>query len=265
MINFDKIVKKMLNNWWNIIFKDDIFELIDPEKKSKYKLYLDKVIYRLKAENIIISIKAWVYIIPSDEDLKLNNIDLIDKYYLKLIKKYIISLLNNDYYISWNKALEFHMKDFSIPEKVFIITRNLNKKIKIGNYEIIFKTVSYNDNLKNKKNINLYSKLSNFVEIKTIDWIWFKISNLELSLVETALISDNNLGLNLNLLNRAIKKYSKVFDKSIFYEIGKYKFSMSFNRLKEISKSLDRELYLVFLDIIKKNGGLFIGEWLRRL
>jgi hypothetical protein len=35
---------------------------------------------------------------------------------------------------------------------------------------------------------------------------------------------------------------------------------MSFNRLKEIAKPIDRELYEVFLDIIKKNGGLFIGE-----
>jgi hypothetical protein len=43
-------------------------------------------------------------------------------------------------------------------------------------------------------------------------------------------------------------------DKDIFYKIGKYKFIMSFNRLKEIAKPIDRELYEVFLDIIKKNG-----------
>jgi hypothetical protein len=29
---------------------------------------------------------------------------------------------------------------------------------------------------------------------------------------------------------------------------------MAFNRLKELSKNIDNELYLVFLDIIKKNG-----------
>lgn len=255
----------MLNNWWKIIFKEDILEIIDPEKNSKYKTSLDKTIYRLKAENIIISIKAWVYIIPSLEDLKLNNIDLIDKYYLKLLKKYITSFVNSDYYISWNKALEFHMKDFSIPEKVFVINRNINKKIKIWNYEIIFKTISYNNNSSNKKNLNLYSKFSKFIETKNIETIDFKISNLELSLVETALISDNNSGLNLNLLNKVIKKYSKVFNNEIFYEIWKYKFIMSFNRLKELSKNIDNNLYLIFLDIIKKNWGLFIGEGLRKI
>jgi hypothetical protein len=35
---------------------------------------------------------------------------------------------------------------------------------------------------------------------------------------------------------------------------------MSFNRLKEISKTIDKTLYEVFLDVIKKNGALFIGE-----
>jgi hypothetical protein len=38
---------------------------------------------------------------------------------------------------------------------------------------------------------------------------------------------------------------------------------MSFNRLKEISKNLDKDLYNVFLDIIKKNWWLFIWEGLR--
>jgi len=38
---------------------------------------------------------------------------------------------------------------------------------------------------------------------------------------------------------------------------------MSFNRLKELSKNIDKDLYELFLDIIKQNGGLFIGEGLR--
>lgn len=39
----------------------------------------------------------------------------------------------------------------------------------------------------------------------------------------------------------------------VFYEVGKYKYNMSFNRLKEISKTINRDLYHVFLDVIKKN------------
>jgi hypothetical protein len=50
---------------------------------------LDKTIYKLRALNLIIPLKSGVYIFPDVDDLKLNEIDLIEKYYLKLLKKYI--------------------------------------------------------------------------------------------------------------------------------------------------------------------------------
>ena len=160
MIDFNKIVNKLCKRRWKVIFKEEIFEIIDPEKKWKYRMKLDKTIYRLKAEKIIISLKSWVYIIPWDEDFSLNKIDLIEKYYLKLLKKYITFHTWNAYYISWQKSLQFHLKDFSIPEKIFIINRSLTKKIKVWSYEIIFKTISWK--VENKK-INLYSKMQEFV------------------------------------------------------------------------------------------------------
>jgi hypothetical protein len=40
-----------------------------------------------------------------------------------------------------------------------------------------------------------------------------------------------------------MKKYGKVFNTDVFHEIGKYKYTMSFNRLKEIAKPINRELY----------------------
>ena len=260
MIGFDKIVKKLLKKRWKIIFKNEIFEIIDPESKDKYKTKLDKIIYRLKSEKILISIKAWVYIIPSEEDFSLNKIDLIEKYYLKLLKKYITFYAWSSYYISSKKSLEIHLKDYSVPEKVFIINRNLNKKIRIWSYEIIFKTISGKFDW---KKINLYSKMTDFVIVKNIEDIDFKLSCLELSLVESALVWDTINWVDFSLLNKAIKKYSKVLDKKVFYNIWRYKFIMSFNRLKEMSKSIDNDLYEVFLDIIKINGWLFIWEWLR--
>ncbi|MDP2395768.1 MAG: hypothetical protein Q8S84_00810 [bacterium] len=43
-------------------------------------------------------------------------------------------------------------------------------------------------------------------------------------------------------------------NKDTFNEIAKYKYVMSFNRLKELSKPINTDLYKLFLDIIKKNG-----------
>ena len=71
------------------IGKNDIFEIIDPELKPEYQDDLNKIIYKLKSQKIIISIRNWVYLIPTKDDKNLNEIDLIEKYYYSLLKKYI--------------------------------------------------------------------------------------------------------------------------------------------------------------------------------
>jgi hypothetical protein len=185
---------------------------------------------------------------------------LIEKYYLKLLKKYIIREVWSHYYISGLKSLQFHMKDFSVPEKIYIITRSLNKKIKVGNYQIIFKTLSWKYQW---KKLNLFSKFSAYNKLITINEIEFKTSWLELSLLESALVSDMYEWVDISILIKTIKKYWSVFESDIFHEIGKYKYNMSFNRLKEVSKTIDTELYNLFLDIIKKNWWCFVWEWLR--
>ena len=58
MMDFDKIVKKLLKKSGKILIKDDIFELIDPEKKSINDTRVNKLIYRLKSDNVIIPLKS---------------------------------------------------------------------------------------------------------------------------------------------------------------------------------------------------------------
>lgn len=258
MITFDKIVNKLLKKWWKVIFSNDIFEIIDPEKKPEYKTIVNKTIYLLKSKNIIKTIRNWVYIIPDKDDEKLNEIDLIEKYYFSFVKKYIAENVWSEYFISWKKSLEIHLKNYSIPEKLVIINRKINKKVFIWNYCIIFKTIS-------SWKVNLFQKLSKLTKSALIEWVNFKISNLELALVETSVISDNIEGIDIELLSKAIKKYGKFFILENFYTIWELKYIMAFNRLKEISKNIDKKLYEVFLDIIKKNWGLFIWEWLRKI
>lgn len=260
MISFDKIVYKMCKKWWKIFFKQDIFDIIDPEKKPDYQGLVDKTIYKMKAQGLIVSLRAWVYILPGDEDINLNRVDLIEKYYLKLLKKYISYFVWSQYYISGSKSLSFHLKDLSVPEKIYIVNRTLNKKIQVGNYEIIFKTLSGKHQW---KKINLYWVMQQHVVTKEFEGLEFKLSCLELSLLEAAQISDSQNGLDFSLLNRAIKKYSQQFHYEVFQDVGQYKFIMSMNRLKEIAKHIDQDLYICFLNIIKQNGGLFIWEGLR--
>ena len=260
MKDFNKIVKILLRKWWKVVLKKEIFEIIDPEYKTKYTQLVDKLIYRLRAEGHIISLKAGVYIVPESEDKNLNSVDLLEKYYLKLLKKYISESVGSSYYISGLKSLEFHMKDYSLPERIYITNRSLNKKIKIGQYEIIFKTLSGKHQ---GKKINLYQKFSRYSKELDISWVNIKVSWLELALLESALVWDMYEGIQIWLLTKTLKKYGKILDYSVFEEVGKYKYNMSVNRLKELTKTLDPELSQLFLSIIKKNGGCFVGEGLR--
>lgn len=261
MLSFDKIVKRLWTKWWKIMFKEDIFDLIDPEKKPKYQNKLDKLIYNLKAKKYIISLKSWVYIIPDLEDKQLNTIDLLDKYYLQLLKKYITYHVWASYYISGKKSLEIQLKNYEVPEKIIIINRSIDKKVLLWEKVILFKTINGKD--QNKKKINLYAKFSAYAHIKTVENIDFKVSSLELALLETALINESESWLEIGLITKTLKKYSKVLDYDVLREIGKYKYIMAYNRLKELSRNIDPEFSQLCLEVIKQNGWLFIGEGLR--
>ncbi|MDD3646284.1 MAG: hypothetical protein PHH06_02640 [Candidatus Gracilibacteria bacterium] len=260
MISFNKIVNKLSKKCGKVIFKNDIFELIDPELKKENNTLVDKTIYKLKSQGVIVSVRNGVYIVPDKLDKNLNEVDLIEKYYYNLLKKYISFTVGASYYISGEKALELHMKNFEIPEKIVVVNRSVNKKILIGNYTIIFKTILSTEN---QKKINLYSRLSRFTDSIYYNSIQFKVSNIELSLIESGVINDNENGLNISLITKAIKKYGGVFKHDTFREIAKFKYIMSFNRLKELSRNINPSLSALFLDVIKQNGGLFIGEGLR--
>lgn len=59
-----------------MLTKNDIWEIIDPEKKSLYQSKVDKTIYLLKSQKILLSLKAGVYVVPEVEDMDLNEVDL---------------------------------------------------------------------------------------------------------------------------------------------------------------------------------------------
>lgn len=92
-----------------------------------------------------------------------------------------------------------------------------------------------------------------------------KVSSLELALLEAALVDENEAGVPVELITKALKKYKSILRFESFQQIGKYKYNMSCNRLKELSRHIAPELSQLFLDIIKKNGGCFVGEGLRNL
>lgn len=256
MLDFNKLVNKLWKKSWKILFRNDVFEIIDPDFQDKNVTRLNKVIYRLKWEWVIKVIRNGVYVIPTDEDKDLNEVDLIDKYYFKLAKKYITETVWSSYFIASKKSLEFYMRDYSLPQKIVIINRSVNKKIKVGDYEIIFKTIKWTNKW---KKINLYNRLASFTQTLDYDDVTFKIANLELSLLEASLISWDEW-IDINLLNKALKKYKKVINFEKMLELAELRYVSSVNRLKDLSKSVDNVLYEAFKDVIKRTWGQFISS-----
>jgi hypothetical protein len=41
-----------------VLWKADIYEIVDPERKPEYQKKVDMVIYRMKAQKIILPIKS---------------------------------------------------------------------------------------------------------------------------------------------------------------------------------------------------------------
>jgi hypothetical protein len=66
-------------------------------------------------------------------------------------------------------------------------------------------------------------------------------------------------------IKKALKKYKKVLNKQVLDNIVKYKYIVWLNRLKEISKTIDDDLYELFLWLIKENWANFVGRSLRRM
>lgn len=259
MITFNKIVNKLCKMESKVLSIFDIWCFINPDfsptNNQKWK-EIYKLIYRLKACNIIIPIKNSLYFVNNKKNYR--EIDLIDKYYWSILKKLISQYTYWDYYIWCNKALELHLKDYSLPNQVIVYTKDIQKTIKIAkNYTLLFKTIK---SWKKHENKNIFNKLILYTKNIEIDGIKFRISNEELSVLDALLVRNNKSKLNNYLIEKFLKKYSRFLSREIMWKLVSLKYITSINRLKKTANKFDeKDLYDKCLDIIKVEGwGCFI-------
>ncbi len=254
MITFNKIVNKLCKMEWKILNLIEIWRIFDPDFwiKNKFKVKsIYKIIYRLKANNIIIPIKNSLYFINNKKTYR--DIDIIDKYYWSILKKIIWENAWQDYFIWWNKALELLLKDYSLQNKVIVYTKDVQKNISISeNHFVLFKTIKSWWKTQNK---NIFSKFLPYTKKINIDGIIFRISQEELSLLDSLIIRNNEEKIDNYLINRFIKKFSKFLSRESLWKLVSLKYITSINRLKLLSKELkENELYNKCLDIVKVEG-----------
>lgn len=251
MITFDKIVKKLWKQSWKILNLYDIWSIIDPDfskwnKKHVIEIY--KIIYRLKAINVIFPFKSWLYYVSNREILR--EVDIVDDNYWNIAHKIIKDETSWDYFISWVKSLEIFLKDYSIQNKLIVYTKDTQKNIQINSdYSIVFKKFL---SWKTESKTSFYNMTKNYTKKIKINSIQFNISCEELSLLDSLLISDSKLWINNYLIMKFLKKFEKYLSRDILWRLVKIKYISSINRLRIIAQNnkLDN-LYKTCLDIIK--------------
>ncbi|MDD2487057.1 MAG: hypothetical protein PHS92_01690 [Candidatus Gracilibacteria bacterium] len=233
----------------------EIGNILDPDFKKGNEKNISsvyKIIYRLKALNMIIPIKNSLYFINNRKSFR--DIDIIDSFYWQILKKVIADNTGNDYFIGNLKAIELNLKDYSIPEEIIIYCRDFEKTISLtSKNKIIFKTLA--GGKKNPKN-SIYPKIKAFTKKTIIDKLSFVVANEELSLLDSLLIRNNMKKIDTYLIDKFLNKYQKFLSREIMGKLVSLKYITSINRLREISKANGNNiLYGYCLDIIKNEGG----------
>lgn len=245
---FHTVVKKLSRYENNIIHCDKvksmIQQILDHEYSDK-KAY--KMIYYLKNRWYMLSIKKDIFYIK-DQESKVTQQEIVDKFYWTIVRNHCKEYLRWPRYIAGIKALELHISNFDQPEELTIVNwEKQSTEILMFNKKIIFKKYA-------SGNSELFTKLNKFSKKLTIGKYGFQVSCLELAILES-LYSPNLLTENYvkEILKKLIKKYSKVIDIAVFWQILRLgKHHSSVNRLYQIAQSVDPDFAALIWDTIRK-------------
>jgi len=233
-----------------IITLDDIqwayFVMTPGWRSQAYKLVL-----RLKANNIVFPLKNWLYYISAWEAV--NTVDIIDKYYWKIVRR-IISSENtlSEYFISWIAPVLLGLKMLDAPEELVLYTKNTKSIIKLSSkHTIKFTTVSA---WKWLAYTNAFTKLKSYTSRKEIEWESFILPNIELALME--FLSHGPLSAeNSVYVKKFLQKFGWQVDRNILGSLVNIRYISAINRLRELAKNENfSELYDMSLEIIQKEG-----------
>jgi hypothetical protein len=249
MISFDKIVKKMCEKKWKIFTIDDIqWMYFVMDKKGRAQAY--KLILRLKAANILMSIRNGIYFVNAWEEVEM--IDIIDTHYWQIVRA-ILSSENQlpCYFLAGTTPLHIHNKSFWAPESLLIYTTDLRKSVKLStNHTIRFTTIAAG---KGMRWTNAFVRLSKYCTKQSIEWISFLIPGRELALFE-ALLHEKSPLQERDIL-QFIKKYHSILQESVLADLVKIRYISSINKLREISFLHQYEsLYKSSVKIITREG-----------
>lgn len=237
----DIFVKKVVEKWQKLFTKEEIITLWTRSGGSKSRV--SYAVSLLLGRKILTRIARDIYI-GADES--------IESLYWEIIRSLIGIHSPSGAIVWWEKALELHMMNYSLPDTIILYTRATSTRITLSDGRgVHFRTLASGKKTKMK---NLYPILAKYAS--HLDSIWLLVPKKEVALLESLSLREHDSGVAEANVMRFLTKNHSLLESDIFIEILKYRYIRAVNRLREIAKNEGYDdLYRAMIDTIRREGG----------
>jgi len=145
------------------------------------------------------------------------------------------------------------MKDYSAPKKLLITGKEQTKNLQISeSYSLSIRPITSGKKTFSK---NIYPLLSQYTDNLEIDGEKLHIACPELALLDTLLLRDTENGIDQYLVEKFLKRSSKILRRDVLGKLVSLKYITAINRLRSIAKDMKNiPVYEMCVDIIKQEG-----------
>ncbi len=238
----DIFVKKLEEKMWKLFLRSDLVELwmLAWGSKSRSAYGIGKA----KNQGIIYSIGTGIFIVGESKKPDLDEI------YWQIIALLIREYSPSGAIIAHEKSMELHLRNYEIPEKLVLYTRDTDKRIRIAWYQVEFRTLKTWEKTGVK---NMYHVLREVTEEILIDSVKLRYLSIEASLLDVASLRHHDIGITESLVLRFLMKYGTKLSRQKLWELVKYRYIRAINRIRSLAKIHGyHTLYEDALDIIRK-------------
>ncbi len=243
----DIFVKKICEKWWNLLTKEDIVRIWTLSGWSKSRV--SYAMSTLLGRNLVGNISKGLYRVKGEE-WRVKNMD--EDYWI-IVEKIIGMYSPSGGVIGWEKSLELHLQNYSIPDILIIYTRDTAQRVKLKDgREIHFRTLVSGEKTGGK---NLYRILTEEVNIfsqnKKLQFL-----SPESSLLDALSLRRHDEWVEESNILRFLRSYHTKLRREVIWTLVRYRYIRAINRLRVLARDNGyTELYKKTLDVIRDEGG----------
>lgn len=241
----DIFVKKICENPKNLLTKDEIMTLWMRSGGSKSRIAHATSL--LLGRKLIEPIARWLYSVVGWDTYD------IDALYWDIVERLILIQSPLWGIIWWEKSLELHLQNYSLPDILIVYTRDVALRIRLKNgREIHFRTLISGEKTwwKNLYRI-LLADASVFQKNKKILFL-----SWEAALLDALSLRRHDSGIEEVNILRFLKSFHTKLSREKLWILVQYRYIRALNRLRVLARDTGyHDLYKKSLDIIRDEGG----------